>query len=153
MIFSKQDFLNIFNIYAIDLTWILLIASFVSFVMYTFLKRKILFKTSIFSILLSGVMTISFIYFNDIDLFLPMKMDKYNYNKMAEDIKNSEDNQKYQAFREFIDELIMSRDLTKADIEGLTLMDKSETFKINFEIEVQSEKDVGMILKVMNENQ
>ena len=32
-------------------------------------------------------------------------------------------------------------------------MDKSETFKINFEIEVQSEKDVGMILKVMNENQ
>ncbi len=153
MIFSKQDFLNIFNIYAIDLTWILLIASFVSFVMYTFLKRKILFKTSIFSILLSGVMTISFIYFNDIDLFLPMKMDKYNYNKMAEDIKNSEDNQKYQAFREFIDELIMSRDLTKADIEGLTLMDKSETFKINFEIEVQSEKDVEMILKVMNENQ
>ncbi|QEZ90203.1 hypothetical protein [Aliarcobacter cibarius] len=153
MIFSKQDFLNIFNIYAIDLTWILLIASFVSFVMYTFLKRKILFKTSIFSILLSGVMTISFIYFNDIDLFLPMKMDKYNYNKMAEDIKNSEDNQKYQAFREFIDELIISRDLTKADLEGLTLMDKSETFKINFEIEVQSEKDVGMILKVMNENQ
>ena len=153
MIFSKQDFLNIFNIYAIDLTWILLIASFVSLVMYIFLKRKILFKTSIFSILLSGVMTISFIYFNDIDLFLPMKMDKYNYNKMAEDIKNSEDNQKYQAFREFIDELIMSRDLTKADIEGLTLMDKSETFKINFEIEVQSEKDVGMILKVMNENQ
>lgn len=150
MIFSKQDFLNIFNIYAIDLTWILLI---VSFVMYTFLKRKILFKTSIFSILLSGVMTISFIYFNDIDLFLPMKMDKYNYNKMAEDIKNSEDNQKYQAFREFIDELIISRDLTKADLEGLTLMDKSETFKINFEIEVQSEKDVGMILKVMNENQ
>lgn len=153
MIFSKQDFLNIFNIYAIDLTWILLIASFVSLVMYIFLKRKILFKTSIFSILLSGVMTISFIYFNDIDLFLPMKMDKYNYNKMAEDIKNSEDNQKYQAFREFIDELIMSRDLTKADIEGLTLMDKSETFKINFEIEVQSEKDVEMILKVMNENQ
>ncbi len=153
MIFSKQDFLNIFNIYAIDLTWILLIASFVSFVMYTFLKRKILFKTSIFSILLSGVMTISFIYFNDIDLFLPMKMDKYNYNKMAEDIKNSEDNQKYQAFREFIDELIISRDLTKADLEGLTLMDKSETFKINFEIEVQSEKDVEMILKVMNENQ
>ena len=153
MIFSKQDFLNIFNIYAIDLTWIFLIASFVSLVMYIFLKRKILFKTSIFSILLSGVMTISFIYFNDIDLFLPMKMDKYNYNKMAEDIKNSEDNQKYQAFREFIDELIISRDLTKADLEGLTLMDKSETFKINFEIEVQSEKDVGMILKVMNENQ
>ena len=153
MIFSKQDFLNIFNIYAIDLTWIFLIASFVSLVMYIFLKRKILFKTSIFSILLSGVMTISFIYFNDIDLFLPMKIDKYNYNKMAEDIKNSEDNQKYQAFREFIDELIISRDLTKADLEGLTLMDKSETFKINFEIEVQSEKDVEMILKVMNENQ
>ena len=79
-------------------------------------------------------------------------MARYDYNKMAEEIKNKKENEKYPAFRKFIYELKTNRTLTQADIETLTLMDKSEFFKTDLEIEVQAKKDVEMILKAMSEN-
>ena len=102
MILSKEEILNIFNNFAIDATFTLIIVSFISLIMYAFLKRKILFKTSISFLLLSAVILSSFIYFNEIDLFLLNQKNQYIYNKITEDIKNKEENQKNQAFREFI---------------------------------------------------
>ena len=126
MIFSKEEILNIFNNFAIDATFTLIV---VSLIMYVFFKRKILFKTSISFLLLSAVILSSFIYFNEIDLFLLNQKNQYIYNKITEDIKNKEENQKYQAFREFIDEMLKNHTLTKEDIIGISSYDKSNDFK------------------------
>ena len=126
MIFSKEEILNIFNNFAIDATFTLIV---VSLIMYVFFKRKILFKTSISFLLLSTVILSSFIYFNEIDLFLLNQKNQYIYNKITEDIKNKEENQKYQAFREFIDEMLKNYTLTKEDIIGISSYDKSKDFK------------------------
>ena len=126
MIFSKEEILNIFNNFAIDATFTLIV---VSLIMYVFFKRKILFKTSISFLLLSTVILSSFIYFNEIDLFLLNQKNQYIYNKITEDIKNKEENQKYQAFREFIDEMLKNHTLTKEDIIGISSYDKSNDFK------------------------
>lgn len=152
MFFSKQEILNLFNAYATQMIFFFIIASFISLIMYIFLKRKILFKVFIYSNILSVVITSSYIYFNQIDLLFFNKMARYDYNKMAEEIKNKKENEKYPAFRKFIYELKTNRTLTQADIETLTLMDKSEFFKTDLEIEVQAKKDVEMILKAMSEN-
>lgn len=129
MIFSKEEILNIFNNFAIDATFTLIVVSFISLIMYVFFKRKILFKTSISFLLLSAVILSSFIYFNEIDLFLLNQKNQYIYNKITEDIKNKEENQKYQAFREFIDEMLKNHTLTKEDIIGISSYDKSNDFK------------------------
>lgn len=78
---------------------------------------------------MSAVILSSFIYFNEIDLFLLNQKNQYIYNKITEDIKNKEENQKYQAFREFIDEMLKNYTLTKEDIIGISSYDKSNDFK------------------------
>ena len=42
MFFSKQEILNLFNAYATQMTFFFIIASFISLIMYIFLKRKML---------------------------------------------------------------------------------------------------------------